>query len=408
MPFRLPQLVFRHYLWAGAAIILALLLVFAFMPRPLEVQLSEITRGEVNVEVREEGRTRVRDIYLVSAPQAGRLLRIGNPVGETVQAGEVIAVLLPGESALLDPRSRSDAEAALRASTAAYSAAEAGLAEADAALELARREAERAETLFARGVSAQAALDRARTELDASRTRRSAAAAGVARAAAERNGAALRLTPPRNGQREADVIDIRAPVTGRVLRVMQESEAVIAAGAPILEIGDPASLEIVAEYLSEDAVRIAAGAPVRIEAWGGEEPLEGRVRMVEPFGFRKISALGIEEQRVNVIIDFADTDADPQVQRLGHGYRMGVFALVWSGSHEVRVPVAALVRQGSGWAVFREANGKALLTPVTIGAQDTRHAVVASGLSEGDRVILYPGRDIESGASIRARKSESK
>jgi len=203
MPFRLPQFVFRHYLWAGAAIILALLLVFAFMPRPLEVQLSEITRGEVNVEVREEGRTRVRDIYLVSAPQAGRLLRIGNPVGETVQAGEVIAVLLPGEAALLDPRSRSDAEAALRASTAAYSAAEAGLAEAEAALELARREAERAETLFARGVSAQAALDRARTELDASQTRRNAAAAGVARAAAERNGAALRLSPPRNNQQKA-------------------------------------------------------------------------------------------------------------------------------------------------------------------------------------------------------------
>lgn len=408
MPSRLPQLVFRHYLWAGAAIIMALLLVFAFMPRPLEVQLSDITRGEVNVEVREEGRTRVRDIYLVSAPQAGRLLRIGNPVGETVQAGEVIAVLLPGEAALLDPRSRSDAEAALRASTAAYSAAEAGLAEAEAALELARREAERAETLFARGVSSQAALDRARTELDASRTRRNAAAADVARAAAERNGAALRLSPPRNNQREADVIDIRAPVAGRVLRVMQESEAVISAGAPILEIGDPASLEIVAEYLSEDAVRISSGAPVRIEAWGGKMPLQGRVRMVEPFGFRKISALGIEEQRVNVIIDFEDTGADPEIQRLGHGYRMDVFALVWSGSQELRVPVAALVRQGSGWAVFREDKGKAVLTPVSIGAQDTRHAVVTSGLSEGNRVILYPGRDIESGASIRARKSESK
>ncbi|AXE66413.1 hypothetical protein BBF93_12365 [Hyphomonas sp. CACIAM 19H1] len=407
MPFRLPQLVFRHYLWAGAAIILALLLVSAFMPRALEVQLSDISRGEINVEVREEGRTRVRDIYLVSAPQAGRLLRIGNPVGETVQAGAVVAVLLPGEAALLDPRSRSEAEAALRASTAAYSAAEAGLAEAEAALDLARREAERAETLFARGISSQAALDRARAELEASQTRRNAAAAGVTRAAAERSGAALRLTPPRNGQRAADVIDIRAPVTGRVLRVMQESEAVIAAGAPILEIGDPASLEIVAEYLSDDAVRIAPGAPVRIEAWGGEAPLEGRVRMVEPFGFRKVSALGIEEQRVNVIIDFSNTDADPQVQRLGHGYRMEVFALVWSGRDEQRVPVAALVRQGSGWAVFREENGKAVLTPVAIGPQDTRYAVVASGLSEGDRVILYPSRDIEPSKSIRARKSQS-
>lgn len=405
MPFRLPQLVFRHYLWAAAGLVLALLLVFAFMPRPLDVQLGEVTRGEVSVEVRDEGRTRIPDVYLVSSPQAGRLLRIGNPVGETVQAGEVVAVLLPVESALLDPRSRSDAESSLRAATAAYSAAEAGLAEANAALELARLEAERAETLFARGVSSQAALDRARTELDATRTRRDAAAAAVARAAAERSGAALRLSPPRSGQQEADVIDIRAPVTGRVLRVMQESEAVIAAGAPILEIGDPASLEIVAEYLSEDAVRITAGAPVRIEAWGGEMALEGRVRMVEPFGFRKISALGIEEQRVNVIIDFADTDADPQVQRLGHGYRMEVFVLVWSGSHELRVPVAALVRQGSGWAVFREDNGKATLTPVTIGPQDTRHAVVASGLSEGDSVILYPGRDIESGVSVRAHQT---
>lgn len=405
MPFRLPKLVFRHYLWGAAALLLAVLLAFAFMPRPLEVQLGEITRGEINVEVRDEGRTRVRDIYLVSAPQSGRLLRIGNPVGETVQAGQVIAVLLPAESALLDPRSRNEAEAALRAATAAYSAAEAGLAEADAALELARLEAQRAETLFARGVSSQAALDRARTELDAWRTRRNAAAAAVARAAAERSGAAMRLSPPRNGQREAEVIDIRAPVAGRVLRVMQESETVIAAGTPILEIGDPASLEIVAEYLSEDAVRIAAGAPVRIEAWGGRTPLEGRVRMVEPFGFRKISALGVEEQRVNVVIDFANAGADPQLERLGHGYRVEVFVLVWSGRNELRVPVAALVRQGSGWAVFRENDGKAVLTPVTIGLQDTRHAVVASGLSEGDRVILYPGRDIQPGRSIRERTS---
>lgn len=405
MPFRIPQLAFRHYLWTGAALVLAVLLAFAFMPRPLEVQIGEITRGEVNVEVRDEGRTRVRDIYLVSAPQAGRLLRIGNPVGETVQAGEVVAVLLPADAALLDPRSRSEAEAAVRAATAAYTAAEAGLAEADAALGLARLEAERSETLFARGVSSQAALDRARTELDAARTRRSAAAAAVARAEAERSGAVMRLSPPRNGQRQADVIDIRAPVTGRVLRVMQESEAVIAAGTPILEIGDPASLEIVAEFLSEDAVRIASGAPVRIEAWGGEAPLEGRVRMVEPFGFRKISALGIEEQRVNVIIDLVSDGADPQLERLGHGYRVEVFTLVWSGRDQLRVPVAALVRQGSGWAVFKDDKGKAVLTPVTIGSQDTRQAVLVSGLSQGDRVILYPGRDIESGTLIRERPS---
>lgn len=402
MPFSFPRLVFRHYLWAGAAMLLALLLLFAFSPRPVPVQVAEVTRGDVRVEVRDEGRTRIREIYLVSAPQTGRLLRIGNLAGETVKAGEVVAAILPTEPLLLDPRARSEAEAALRAASAAQTFAEAGLAEAEATLDLAKREAERAETLFTRGVSSQGALDRARTELNAAQKRRDAAAAAVARAIAERTGAAQRLNPPTNGRGEPGLIEVRAPASGRVLRVMQESESVVMAGAPILEIGDPASLEIVAEFLSEDAVRIVEGAPVRIDAWGGEAPLEGRVRMVEPSGFRKISALGIEEQRVNVIIDFVTSAGSAQAARLGHGYRVEVSVLVWFGKDELRVPVAALVRLGEGWAVFREQNGRARLTPVVIGPQDFRNATVLEGLSSDDHVVIYPGRDLRAGTRVLA------
>lgn len=402
MPFAFPRLVFRHYLWAGASVLLALLLLFAFIPRPVAVQIAEVTLGEVRVEVRDEGRTRIRQIYLVSAPQTGRLLRIGNLAGEAVTAGEVIAAILPTEPVLLDPRARSEAEAALRAASAAQAFAEAGLAEADATLNLAEREAERAETLFARGISSQGALDRARTELNAVQKRRDAAAAAVARAAAERSGAATRLNPPKNERGEAELIEIRAPVSGRVLRVMQESESVVATGAPILEIGDPQSLEIVAEFLSEDAVRIAEGAPVEIGAWGGEEPLEGRVRMVEPSGFRKISALGIEEQRVNVIIDFASGARTPEAVRLGDGYRVEASVLIWSGADALRVPVAALVRQGPGWSVFRVQNGRAKLIPVRISLQDAQNAVVLEGLSPGDHVVIYPSRELRPDVRVRA------
>lgn len=408
MPFSFPRLVFRHYLWAGAAVLLALLLLFAFSPRPVRVQIAEVTRGEVRVEVRDEGRTRIREVFLVSAPQTGRLLRVGNLAGETVEAGEVVAAILPTQPLLLDPRARSEAEAALRSASAAQTYAEAGLAEAEATLDLARRETERAETLFARGVSSQGALDRSRTELRAAQTRRDAAAAAVARAIAERTGAAQRLNPPTDGRGAPGLIEVRAPASGRVLRVMQESESVVMAGAPILEIGDPGSLEIVAEFLSEDAVRIVEGAPVRIDAWGGETPIEGRVRMVEPSGFRKISALGIEEQRVNVIIDFAGGAAAPEAARLGHGYRVEASVLVWSGTDALRVPVSALVRSGEGWAVFRERNGRAKLIPVQIGAQDVRNAEVVEGLSSGDRVVIYPSRDLQAGARVRVPDSEDR
>lgn len=399
--FAFPRLAFRHYLWASAAVLLTLLLVFAFLPRPVTVQLAEVTRGEVRVEVRDEGRTRITEFYLVSAPQTGRLLRVGNLAGESVEAGEIVAEILPTEPLLLDPRSRAEAEAALRVASAAQSFAEAGLAEAESALGLARRDAERTETLFDRGVSSQAALDRARTELTAAQNRRDAAAAAVARAAAERTGAAMRLNPPTTGRSEPGLIEIRAPASGRILRVMQESESIVAAGAPILEIGDPERLEIVAEFLSEDAVRIAEGAPVRIDAWGGEAPLEGRVRLVEPSGFRKISALGIEEQRVNVIIDIADNTDVLEVARLGHGYRVETSVLIWSGDDELRVPVAALVRDGEDWAVFRAEGGRARLTPVRIGRQDFLHASVLDGLSPGDQVVIYPSRELRPDAHIR-------
>ena len=393
---------FRTVFWVVVALALAVLLAWAFRPQPVLVDIGEVTRGPLVVSVRDEGHTRVRDIYVVSTPVAGRLMRIGNRAGEQVQAGEVLAVIEPGPAPLVDERSRSELEAGVRAMQAALALAQAELERAEAQLAQARLDAERTERLFAAPVASQAALDRARLEMRTAEAAVHNARAGVGVRDADLEAARARLAEPSLGASGGRTVTIRAPAAGRVLRVLVESERVVAQGAPILEIGDPDRLEVVAELLSSDAARISAGAPAVIDAWGGPS-IAARVRQVEPFGFLDVSALGVEEQRVNVILE--PVDPPPAWSAAGHGYRVEVAVTVWRSGSVVRTPVAALFRHEGRWAVFTVEQGRARLVEVEIGQSNGEMAEVVSGLRPGDRVVLHPGQFVSDGDRLRERPS---
>lgn len=392
---------FRTLFWGAAALVLVVLLALAFRPRPVEAELAQVTRGDMTVRVRDEGRTRVREAYVVSAPLAGRLLRVGNRVGETVRAGQAIAAIKPSDPTLLDERTRREAQAAVRSAEAAVALARQEQKRADAQLAQARAEADRIERLASSGFVSGSALDRARLDRASAQAAANAARAGVAARGADLEAARVRLITPDQIGAQGRSVEIRAPTSGRVLRVMQESENVVAAGAPILEIGDPGGLEVVAEFLSSDAVQVRPGADAVIDAWGGEA-LRGRVRQVEPFGFLKVSALGVEEQRVNVVIDLLE--APRSGAALGHGYRVEAAVTTWQGRNVVRAPVGALFRRNGQWAVFRVEKGRARQRIVEVGRDNGDVVEIRSGLSPGDVVVLHPDRSLADGDRVRRRE----
>lgn len=405
MKIRRFNLNFRTLFWFVAVLALAALLVFAFRPQPVTVGLGEISRGPLTVSVRDEARTRARDVYLVSAPVSGRLLRVGNRAGERVEAGAVIAIIQPAPATFVDERSRQEIQAGIRSAEAALALARAELDGVEARLAHARIEAARTETLLAANVASQAAMDRARLEVRTAEAAVGNARAGVGVRQASLEAARTRLVEPAAAGAGGRTLTIRAPVAGRILRVLQESESVVAQGAPVLEIGDPGDLEVVAELLSSDAARISEGAPALIEAWGGGPALQGRVRQVEPYGFLKVSALGVEEQRVNVVIDPVDPPA--AWAAVGHGYRVEVAVTVWRAPAVVRTPVAALFRHQGQWAVFKVEGGRARLQGVEIGQANGETAEVRRGLTPGDRVVLHPGQSVSDGVRIRVRSSST-
>jgi HlyD family secretion protein len=380
--------------------------VYALMPDPVGVDVATIGRGPIEVTVDEEGVARIRDVYRISAPVAGQLQRFPLEVGDRVEGGvTVVADIRPSAPAFLDVRSRRELEAAVSAAEAAVDLAVAEVSRAESQLRLAEGDLARAEHLSTSGTISARAMDKAVSDAETARAQLKQAQASLDLRRGELASAQARLIQP--GQAgEADAvgccIQLRAPVDGAVLAVHAESAQVVPAGALIAEIGDPDDLEIVVDVLSTDAVRIAPGAEARIEDWGGEEALPARVRTIEPSAFTKVSALGIEEQRVNVVLDPVDSGAD--WERLGHEFRVYARIRVWRGENVVRVPLAALFRRGEEWAVFRVVDGEAALTPVGIDHRDARFAEVTSGLSEGDVVILHPGDQVEDGASVDIRR----
>jgi len=400
----------RILTWSIAGLALAAGLVLAFRPQPVPVDLIEARRGDMVVTLDDEGETRVRDVFVVSSPVAGRVRRIEIEVGDPVASDTVIASIEPFDPAFLDPRTEAEAEAAVQAAEAALAVAAAELTETRAEQEFALSEVRRARQLIETGAIPQRQLDEAERSY-----KRWTAAIETSRAAYdvrvyELERARLHAMPPtdiRTDPTTCACVSVHSPVEGRVLRVMHESEGVIPAGEPLLEVGNPRDLEIAVDYLSTDAVRIEPGQRVVIDEWGGAAALEGRVRRVEPFGFTKVSALGIEEQRVNVIIDIVDP---PDAwARLGHGYRVETRVVVWVGSDVIKVPLTALFRLDgengeASWALYVAQDGQARLRGVTVGRRSGLEAVIESGLESGEMVLAYPSDQIADGVRVEARE----
>jgi len=380
-------------------------LVWFAWPRPIPIDLATVSKGPMEVKVDDEGKTRVRDIYTVSAPLTGTVLRLPGRVGDQVAANDtVIAVMQPMAPSFHDIRTHEELQAALAAADAAVTLAEHEVHRIEKILESSRSDMQRAEALARTNTIAAKTLEKAKIDVETNEAALASAGAQLEVRRSERASAAVRLTGPlAAGSGPADpacCMQIRAPVTGRILKIIQESEGVVQAGTPLIEIGNPSDLEVVADLLSTDAVSVTAGAPVLIDGWGGSQ-IRGRVARIDPVGFVKISALGIEEQRVRTTIDFVDP---PEAwSRLGHDYRVIVHIPIWSASEAITVPVAALFRKDENWAVFAVANGRAHLTPVQIGQRNNRVAEVISGLIVGDRVVLHPSDRIQDGVSVSER-----
>jgi HlyD family secretion protein len=355
------------------------------IPDAVDVDVATIDRGDVRVEVVDEGRTRMHDVYVVSAPVTGRVLRVEVEPGDEVRAGAVVARMSRAAAGFLDTRSALQARAAV-------SAAEAQLRSAAAELALVEREHRRMTELVAAKLVSRSAADQSEARLDAAR-----AALDAARAEVERAKSAL-LEADRVGG--GGGVDVTSPTAGRVLRVSQESEAVITAGSPIVAIGDPRHVEVVAEFLSQDAVRMKPGAPAQIENWGGA-PLPAVVERVEPVARTKISALGVEEQRTNVILQFA-AGAGASLQ--AHDFRVDARVVIDEARNAVRAPLGALFRPGEGWALYKVVDGRAVLTAVEAAQSDGRYRAIASGVAEGDVVIVFPSAAVSDGVRVESRR----
>jgi HlyD family secretion protein len=400
----------RRFLKRAAALLIVALVVIGAAwlawPQPVPVDLATLVRGPMEVAVEDEGRTRVRHVYTVSAPISGKVLRTPRHLGDAVAADDtIVALMQPAEPGFLDVRSRQELQAALDAADSALELAEHEVQRIETALEFARDELQRRETLAARDVIAARALDEARVDVETNEHALASAKAQLDVRRSERARIAAQLIDPADDGSARDAafgIQLRAPVSGRVLTIHQESETVVPAGTPLIDIGDPHDLEVVADLLSTEAVQVEIGATARIDGWGGP-PIRGRVARIDPAGFTKVSALGIEEQRVRTVIELIDP---PEAwSRLGHDFRVIVQIVVWRAEDALTVPVSALFRSGDDWAVFAVRDGRARVRNVDIGRRNQRLAEVLEGLFIGEQVILHPSDRIGDNVAVAARQA---
>lgn len=398
----------KRFLLAVIAVAIVGGLVYALRPLPIPVDTAFIASGPLEVTVDEEGVTRIREVYMVSAPVAGKVRRSPREVGDEVIANEtVVAVILPGDPPFLDARTRRELLAAVAAAEAAVSLAEAQVRRAESELVFAQGELRRAVRLRESSTISEQALEKARLDVETGKAAVASEKATLELRRRELESAKARLIGPESPQayleeQEDCCVKVMAPIGGRVLKIIHESEKQVSAGEPLLEIGDPGDLEIVAELLSSDAVKIAKGAQAYVENWGGADVLRARVKRVEPAGFKKVSALGIEEQRVNTVLEILDP---PEKWRmLGHDFRVFVRIVTWSSDTVLQVPISALFRQGAEWAVFVVVDGMAALHKVEIGNRNSRYAEVKGGIEEGAQVILHPSDRVADGVQVIERE----
>jgi HlyD family secretion protein len=399
----------RRNLWRwtkrifGGLVVLTIAATFvlAWMPKPVPVEAVAVEAGEMVVTVDEDGRTRVKDRYVVSAPLGGNLARIELDAGDSVKRGAVLARLVPTEAPMLDERSRRTTQAQVAASAAAVRQAAAQVERAKAALQFAKNQAKQEASLAKSGISNQLALDRALLDERTAEAELASARFAQQVATYEQQMAQAALGRLKGeSKNDDDQLIVPSPIEGRVLKVIQESEGVVQAGTPLLELGDPKALEIAVDVLTSDAVHIAPGAEAFIERWGGE-PLKGRVRMVEPSAFTRVSSLGVEEQRVNAVIDL-EPDYD-HWKALGDGYRVEARIVVWRGKNVLKVPTSSVFRHGDGWATFVVSDGVASLRPVEIGRRTGTHVQVVTGVAAGEQVVKHPSDRVVDGAEVEVR-----
>lgn len=393
----------RRLVIIGLAGLFVLFLVFAMRPQSQPVDAVTVARGPLLVSIDEEGETRVRDRYVVSSPLAARILRIELEPGDEVKAEtSVLVTLKPTAPTLLDARTVAESQARVRAAEASLATAKAQRDQALAEVRYADADLVRIAKLHQESIVSKEQLDEATLRADTRREAQRAAEAATrtAQFQLEVARAALRT----EGGDNAAPIEIRSPIDGVVLRRLRESEAVVAPGEALLELGSPRDIEIVSDLLSTDAVKIRPGSRVLIEQWGGEKPLEGKVRRVEPSGFTKISALGVEEQRVNVVIDLVSPREEWPT--LGDGFRVEVRIVVWEKADVLKVPTGALFRRGDEWAVFVVAAGHAEERRIRLGQRNGFEAEVLEGLAAGDQVVLHPSDQITAGVPVELRAAE--
>ena len=392
----------RRIIWFAVLLLIVTALVYGFKPQPRLVDMASAARAPMQVAIEEEGETRVIDRYIITAPVAGTTCRVDLDVGDSVEKDQMLVTINPLQSQALDPRSRAEAEARVAAAEDVLRADEQNVASARADADLAGKELKRVEPLAKEGHISQDRLDQviAQKRSAAAALRSAEFAVNVAKHQLDAARTALRYTGNRSSNPE-DMVQVLAPVSGRILKLQHECAGVVPRGEPLMEIGDTRSLEIETDVLSADAVKIKPGMPVLYERWGGESPLTGRVRRVEPVGFTKISALGVEEQRVLIISDI--TSPAEEWQTLGDGYRVESRFILWEDQDVLQIPASALFRSKGQWSLFVMRDDKARLRTVKVGRRNGLSAQILDGLAEGEAVITHPDNTITDGVGVKPR-----
>ncbi len=393
----------KHPAIALTTVIVIGLLGWGFWPQPVLVEAVAVLRAPLAVSIEEEGRTRVIDRYVVTAPVDGIACRVQLEVGDAVQQGELLLGITPLASQILDPRSRAQAKARVAAAESALRAAREQAEAAIAEQEFNAIELERLQPLIEKGVISRDVFDRAQREARTSAAARRSADfnVDVARYDLEAARTALQYSAATEQGPPDERVPVRSPIDGRILKVQHECEGAVRTGEPLLEVGDPSALEVEVDVLSADAVKIKPGMDVLFDRWGGEQPLRGRVRNIEPVGFTKVSALGVEEQRVLVISDF--TSPREQWQRLGDGYRVEAQFILWQKDDVLQVPASSLFRYQQGWAVFVIDDNRAIRREIELGQRNGLHAQIIKGVETGELVIIHPSDAVEDGIRVKQR-----
>ncbi len=386
----------KNWIYAGLAVLVLAGVVWGFLPEPVVVEAVSVARAPLQVTVDEDAQTRAREHYAVSAPVAGRVARIELREGDAVEAGQPVAQLWPMP---LSAREREEYQARVDAAEALVREAQQRVAHDAADHEQAKRDRQRIEKLVRDGLVSSQEAEQARVAESSSANVLEAARYRARSAQADLQAAQAALLSVANSASGAPAaITLRAPTSGRVLKIEERSERIVAAGTPVVVVGDPDQLEVVIDLLSTQAVQVRKGMPVLLERWGGQQPLRAEVRVVEPMAFTKVSALGVEEQRVNVIADFVDPSLG-----LGDAYRVDAKIVLWSNDSVLQVPGSALFRRGESWNVFVIDGSRASRREVTIGHRSARDVEILAGLEEGEQVVRHPSNDVDDGKRVQIK-----